>query len=218
MSALRCLDIRKGYPGHEVLRGLNLEVDAGTTVAIRGASGTGKSTLLHCLGLLDTPDHGSIEIQGQRGDNLGPAARARMRARNLGFVFQAFHLLPDFSVLENIVMAARAAELPLGPATVEANRLLARLGLTGKADRNVTTLSGGERSRVALCRAVINHPAVILADEPTGSLDPATAALVVQELLALARDHQTAVVMVTHDPAIAAQCDREYQLVAGVLA
>ncbi len=218
MSALRCQNIRKGYPGQEVLRGLNLDVDAGTTVAIRGASGTGKSTLLHCLGLLDTPDSGTIEINGQRGDNLGPAARARMRARGLGFVFQAFHLLPDFSVLENIVMAARAAELPLGPAVIEANRLLARLGLTGKADRNVTTLSGGERSRVALCRAVINRPAVILADEPTGSLDPATAALVVQELLALARDHHAAVVMVTHDPAIAAQCDREYQLVDGVLA
>jgi len=217
MNALRCNDLRKGYPGQQVLRGLNLDADAGTTVAIRGASGTGKSTLLHCLGLLDTPDHGSIEIKGQRGDNLGPAARARMRARHLGFVFQAFHLLPDFSVLENIVMAARAAELPLGPAIAEANRLLARLGLVGKADRNVTTLSGGERSRVALCRAVINRPAVILADEPTGSLDPATAALVLQELLALARDHQAAVVMVTHDPAIAAQCDREYQLVDGIL-
>lgn len=217
MSGLSCTGLTKAYPDQEVLRGVDLAVEAGTTAAIRGASGTGKSTLLHCLGLLDRPDGGSITIAGTRVDHLRGAARSTLRARTIGFVFQAFHLLPDFNVLENVLMAARAAELPLGPATVAAGRLLERLGIANKAKQPVTTLSGGERSRVAFCRALLNRPAVLLADEPTGSLDPATAALVLQELLDLARDHKTCVIMVTHDAGIAARCDREYHLRNGKL-
>lgn len=215
--SLAATAVVKSYPGLEVLRGLDLNVADGETVAIRGASGTGKSTLLHCLGLLDQPDTGTIAIDGQRVDDLRDDRRALARARSIGFVFQAFHLLPEFTVTENVLLAARAARAPLAEATRRARDLLERLGLGERRDRDVRTLSGGERQRVALCRSLINKPKVLLADEPTGNLDPATATVVLEQLLDLARSDGSSVVIVTHDPAVAARADRTLHLHDGKL-
>ena len=209
--------LTKSYPGLSVLRDLDLTVAAGETVAIRGASGTGKSTLLHCLGLLDRADSGTITLRGQRIDDLRGDARSLARARALGFVFQAFHLLPEFTVIENVLMAARTAGIPLIDARLRAADLLTRVGLTGYEPRDVRTLSGGERQRVALCRALLNRPALLLADEPTGNLDPATAAVVLDQILDLARSDGSSVILVTHDPAIAARADRTLALDQGRL-
>ena len=215
--SLSCRGLTLRYGDLDILRGVDLDVADGETIAIHGASGTGKSTLLHCLGLLDRPDGGSITITGTVVDHLDQRQRARLAATSIGFVFQAFHLLNDFDVLENILMAARTAGLAWGTAVTRANALLERVGLADKGRRRVDTLSGGERSRVALCRALLNQPAVILADEPTGNLDPAIAALVLQQLLDLARDAKSSVVIVTHDPGIAERCDRVLELRGGKL-
>ncbi|HEX3134634.1 MAG TPA: ABC transporter ATP-binding protein [Planctomycetota bacterium] len=209
--------LAKSYPGLTVLKELDLSVSAGEVVAIRGASGTGKSTLLHCLGLLDRPDSGSISLDGDELTTLKDSARSAARARRVGFVFQAFHLLPEFDVLENVLMTARTAGLPLGTAEIRARDLLGRLGLADRARQDVRTLSGGERQRVALCRALLPQPQLLLADEPTGNLDPATAAVVLDQLLELARQAQASVVIVTHDPAIAARADRRLSLHEGRL-
>ena len=207
--------LRKSYPGLTVLTDINLEVAAGEVVAIRGQSGTGKSTLLHCLGLLDKADGGTIKLDGTDLAGLTSAAAAVHRARRIGFVFQAFHLLPEFTVRENVLMSARTAGIPdAGP---RADALLERVGLGSRGDQAVTTLSGGERQRVALCRALLPRPALLLADEPTGNLDPATADTVLTLLLALARDDGAAIVLVTHDPEVAARADRRLELSAGVL-
>jgi ABC-type lipoprotein export system ATPase subunit len=209
--------VSKAYPGLIVLKYLRLEVDAGEVVAIRGASGTGKSTLLHCLGLLDRPDHGSIKLDGDELTTLRDNARSRARAKRIGFVFQAFHLLPEFTLLENVLMTARTAGLPLGAAETRARDLLNRLGLGDRVRQDVRTLSGGERQRVALCRALLPQPQLLLADEPTGNLDPATAAVVLDQLLDLARQAQASVVIVTHDATIAVRADRRLTLRDGCL-
>lgn len=209
--------LSKEYGGVPVLRGLDLAVEAGRVAAVRGASGTGKSTLLQCVGLLDRSDAGRILLDGDDLAGLGATARAEARARRIGFVFQAYHLLPEFTGRENILMAARAAGLPLGPAKQRAAMLLDRLGLADKADRPPHTLSGGERQRIAVCRALLNRPALLLADEPTGNLDPTTAAQVLDAFLGLARDDGAAVVLVTHDPAVAARADQRWELADGSL-
>jgi lipoprotein-releasing system ATP-binding protein len=215
--SLACAGLVKAYPGLEVLRGLDLAVADGETVAIRGASGTGKSTLLQCIGLLDRPDAGEIAIGGQRVDDLRGDRRSLLRARTLGFVFQAFNLLPEFTVTENVLLAARAARSPLAEAGRHAHELLDRVGLGPLRDRDVRTLSGGERQRVALCRALINKPRLLLADEPTGNLDPATATVVLEQMLELARSHGSSVVIVTHDPVVAGRADRSLELREGRL-
>jgi ABC-type lipoprotein export system ATPase subunit len=207
-SRLVASGLTRSYPGLEVLRGLDLAVAAHEVVAIRGASGTGKSTLLHCLGLLDLPDDGGIVLDGVELTNASAKERARLRAGKIGFVFQAFNLLSEFTVLENVVMSARTADLPLGPARARAAELLGRVGLGERAASPIHQLSGGERQRVALCRALLPQPQLLLADEPTGNLDPATAAVVLHQLLDLARSGGSSVVMVTHDAAIAQQADR----------
>lgn len=217
MSRLAVTGLKKAYPGLVVLAGLDLAVAAGEVVAVRGASGTGKSTLLHLLGLLDRADAGEIRLDDQVVSGLSLGATAQVRAKSIGFVFQAFHLLPEFTVLENVLMAARAAGSPLGEATVRAKALLGAVGLGGREGSAVTTLSGGERQRVALARALLNKPALLLADEPTGNLDPATASVVLDKILALAREDGAGVVLVTHDPAIAARADRRLELRDGVL-
>lgn len=209
--------VSKAYPGLMVLKDLTLAVHAGEVVAIRGASGTGKSTLLHCLGLLDRPDSGSIRLDGDELTALSDDARARARAKRIGFVFQAFHLLPEFTLLENVLMTARTVGLPLGTAEVRARDLLTRLGLGDRVRQDVRTLSGGERQRVALARALLPQPHLLLADEPTGNLDPVTAAVVLDQLLGLARQSNASVVIVTHDPAIAARADRRLSLHDGRL-
>ena len=219
VSAIRvqATALRKGYPGLQVLDGLDLTVQAGEVVAIHGASGTGKSTLLHCLGLLDRPDEGSLALDGIEVTGLNERSRARMRADCIGFVFQAFHLLPEFSVLENVLMAARTARRDRALAAARAGELLTAVGLAGRQDSPIHTLSGGERQRVALCRALVTRPQLLLADEPTGNLDPATAGVVLEQLIELAKRDGSSVVIVTHDAAIAARCDRRLELRAGRL-
>ena len=212
---LEVLGLKKSYPGLEVLTGVDLAVAAGEVVAIRGQSGTGKSTLLHCLGLLDRADAGVIRLDGQDLAGLTSAAAAGHRARRIGFVFQAFHLLPEFTVRENILMSSRTAGIVDGGP--RADDLLARVGLAGRGSQSVTTLSGGERQRVALCRALLPRPALLLADEPTCNLDPATAETVLGLLLDLARADGAAVVLVTHDPLVAARADRRLELAQGRL-
>ncbi len=209
--------LRKAYPGLTVLDGADLSVAAGEVVAVQGASGTGKSTLLHCLGLIDRPDAGTIALDGDELTGLRAAARADVRARRIGFVFQGFHLLPEFTVEENILMAARAARLDLVEGRRRARALLEEVGLAGRHDGDVRILSGGERQRVALCRALLNQPHLLLADEPTGNLDPATATVVLDQILAMAVRHGTSVVIVTHDAAIAARAHRRMKLGNGRL-
>jgi lipoprotein-releasing system ATP-binding protein len=209
--------VRKSYPDLQVLDGLELSIGDGEIVAIRGASGTGKSTLLHCLGLLDRVDSGSITLGGTELTTLGNDDRATTRARRIGFVFQAFNLLGEFDVLENVLMSARTAGADLAAATTRARALLASVGMTERAHYAVGKLSGGERQRVALCRALLNKPELLLADEPTGNLDPVTAATVIDQMVTLAREHGSSVVMVTHDPDIAARADRILDLRGGKL-
>jgi ABC-type lipoprotein export system ATPase subunit len=209
--------VEKKYPQLSVLRDINLSVPAGQVVAIRGASGTGKSTLLHCLGLLDRPTAGSIQLDGVELTTLRDKARTERRARHIGFIFQAFHLLPEFSVLENVLMSARTAGLPLSSARTRAQELLHNIGLGDRLKQDVRTLSGGERQRVALCRAVLPQPRLLLADEPTGNLDPATASVVLDYLLQLAKRDNASVIIVTHDSTIAERADRRLTLSDGQL-
>ena len=209
--------LAKGYPGLPVLRGLDLTVHGSEVVAIRGQSGTGKSTLLHCLGLLDRPDAGSIRLDGEEVTGRSVAATASLRATRIGFVFQAFHLLPEFTVGENVLMAGRTARMAPALATARMRELLTRVGLESRERADVRTLSGGERQRVALCRALLTRPALLLADEPTGNLDPVTAGVVLDLLLGLARAEGSSVILVTHDPAIAERADRRLALGDGIL-
>ncbi len=208
--------LRKAYPGLTVLDGLELRTAPGEVIAVRGASGTGKSTLLHLLGLLDRADAGQIVLDNEDLSTLSEARRTTVRARSIGFVFQAFHLLADFSLLENVLMSGRTAGLDPALARRRAGELLARVGLAGR-DGDVRTLSGGERQRVALCRALLPKPSLLLADEPTGNLDPATAETVLGEIIGLAKAEGSSVVMVTHDPLVAQRADRTLELKQGRL-
>lgn len=213
MSALIASGLVKRHPGAEraVLDGVALTVAAGEAVAVLGPSGSGKSTLLHCLGTLDRPDAGSVSVDGEDVLALAGAALRRFRATRLGLVFQEHHLLPHLSALENVLVAPGAT-----PAAAAA--LLARLGLAARAAAFPARLSGGERQRVAVARALVNRPRLLLCDEPTGSLDRATAALVAGELLALAAEAGAAVVIATHDAALGERCARRLHLVDGRLA
>ena len=208
--------LRKAYPGLTVLDGVELSAAAGEVIAVRGASGTGKSTLLHLLGLLDRPDSGQIVLDSEDLTTFSEARRTRVRATRIGFVFQAFHLLSDFSLRENVLMSARTAGIEPALAAKRTDELLERVGLAGR-DGDVRTLSGGERQRVALCRALLPRPGLLLADEPTGNLDPVTAETVLGEILGLAKAEGSAVVIVTHDAAVAARADRTVELKAGRL-
>lgn len=205
----------RGRGATRVLDGVDLEVESGELVAVVGRSGSGKSTLLHLLGGLDHADEGSIEVAGRLLEGLDERGRTALRRRAIGFVFQSFHLLPELSGLENVLLPARLARNG-ADAPSRARALIEELGLADCAERLPATLSGGEQQRLAVARALVNEPSLVLADEPTGNLDEESGAAVLQ-LLRLAADRGRAVVLVTHDPAAGGVADRTLTLRAGRL-
>jgi lipoprotein-releasing system ATP-binding protein len=200
-----------------VLMGVDLVVEAGEFVAIVGPSGSGKSTLLHLLGALDRPDAGQVAIGGSPLAGLSGTQMAGFRNRTIGFVFQFHQLLPDFTALENVMLPGRIAGEPPKAVYARARELLCEVGLAERLEHFPNQLSGGERQRVALCRALALAPPLLLADEPTGNLDPASGDQVFELLLALQKMHGTTAVLVTHNPEIAERCGRILQLESGLL-
>jgi lipoprotein-releasing system ATP-binding protein len=200
-----------------VLRGAELTVQAGEIVALVAPSGAGKSTLLHVAGLLDRPDGGAVVIEGSDVGGLPDAARTAIRRDTIGFVYQFHHLLAEFSALENVVLPQLIAGRPCRVAEDRARSLLTMFGLAGRLGHLPGKLSGGEQQRVAIARALANGPKLLLADEPTGNLDVATAETVFAELVAIVRDHGVAALIATHNPDLAARMDRTVTLRDGRL-
>jgi lipoprotein-releasing system ATP-binding protein len=200
-----------------VLKGVDLAVEPGEMVAVVGPSGSGKSTLLHLLGALDRPDAGTVEVGGQSLAGLSGARLAAFRNHTIGFVFQFHQLLPDFTALENVMLPGRIAGFDPRKVLERARGLLLEVGLGERLDHFPNQLSGGERQRVALCRALALEPPLLLADEPTGNLDPESGETVFELLLALQARHRTTGVLVTHNPEIARRCTRILRLDGGVL-
>jgi len=220
-AVVRTEGLRKGFgPGGsriEVLRGVALAVEPGELVAIAGHSGSGKSTLLHVLGGLMRPDDGQVELAGQDVYGLSDLGRAQLRNRQVGFVFQFHHLLPEFSAMENVALPARVAGQSPGAARARALELLAEMGLANRALHKPGELSGGEQQRVAVARALVNSPRVVLADEPSGNLDTGNSQHLHALLEKLARERQVALVVATHSPTLARQAHRMLVLREGVL-
>ena len=199
----------------EVLRGVDVQVARGELLALRGASGAGKSTLLHLLGGLDTPNEGEIWFSGKNLARMSSSALSHWRNTTVGFIFQAYHLLPELDALENVCLPARVARQPASKTAARARDLLGRVGLVDRLEHKPAELSGGEQQRVALARALINSPELILADEPTGNLDSHTGEEIIELLLALLVERQTTLIIATHDPKVAARAPRVLTLVDG---
>ena len=226
-AVLQCANLYKsflqGTQEVSVLRGISLQIEAGETVAIVGASGSGKSTLLHILGGLDAPSSGEVSLLGQRMDRLSAIAQGALRNEALGFVYQFHHLLSEFTALENVAMplwiGAQLGQRALTDTEIrqQAAEMLHEVGLSHRLTHKPGELSGGERQRVAVARALVTRPACVLADEPTGNLDRATADQVFDLILQLNAKIGTALVMVTHDPTLAAKMQRTLSISDGVV-
>ena len=217
---LRLSDIHKSYNAGQageirVLDGADFTVDRGEIVALVAPSGAGKSTLLHIAGILDTADSGTVEIAGQPLQRASDAERTRTRRRSVGFVYQFHHLLPEFSARENIVLPQLANGMPNAQAVARADALLDKVDLAKRAGHRPAEMSGGEQQRVAFCRALANNPGLLLADEPTGNLDPGTSATVFAALMGLVSETGLSAVIATHNLELAARMDRQVRLDAG---
>lgn len=222
---LRAVNLHKTYRKDAVavpvLRGVNLQVFSGEFLSVIGASGSGKSTMLHLLGTLDQPDQGSVYLQGRRIDNLKAAGRDELRNRTFGFIFQFYHLLPELNLLENVLMPGMITYSMLGwlrqrsAVHKRARALLDRVGLGHRLKHRPRELSGGEMQRAAIARALISQPRVLLADEPTGNLDAATGAQIIQILRDLNRTDGLTIIMVTHNLDIVTETDRVVRMVQG---
>lgn len=200
-----------------VLREVSLTANSGDFLALRGSSGAGKSTLLHLLGALDAPDQGRIRFEGRDLAGAGPAELARIRNSRVGFVFQAYHLLPELDALENVCLPGRIGRQSASATEARARDLLGRVGLGERMEHRPYELSGGEQQRVAIARALINSPSLLLADEPTGNLDRRTGQEIIDLLVALQAEHAMTLILATHDADIAARAPRQLQLVDGKL-
>lgn len=218
---LQANDLHRSYQqaGEDlgVLLGANLRIERGETLAIIGVSGSGKTTLLNVLGGLDDPDAGEVHVCGQDWRNLNTTERASWRNQHVGFVYQFHHLLGEFSALENVALPLLIGNNSVTEARQRASELLTRVGLGERLHHQPAQLSGGERQRVAIARALVTEPSVVLMDEPTGNLDPATAGLMLELLLELNQALHISFVVVTHDPAIAARMNRTLSLMDGRL-
>lgn len=221
MAFVEVRGLVKSYTGPggrlEVLRGLDLDIAQGEMVAIVGASGVGKSTLLHVIGGLDALDGGKVRIGDASIDQMDDEARVRFRNQHVGFVFQFHHLLPEFTAIENVAMPLFIAGRPGREAKTRAEELLGRVGLQHRLDHRPGALSGGEQQRVAVARALVCQPSVLLADEPTGNLDETTGAGLQRLLRDMHREHGLTSIIVTHNPTLAASCDRIVRLEGGRL-
>ena len=209
--------ITKSFGALQVLKGIDLTINKGEVVAIVGPSGAGKTTLLQIIGTLDAPDSGRLVINGTETRRLGDKELAAFRNRNIGFVFQSYNLLPELTAAENVAMPLKIRREKASVAQKRAESLLNAMGLADRADHLPSQLSGGERQRVAIARAVSASPLCLLADEPTGNLDGETAEVVIDYLLKLSSSQGLALVIVTHDPDIAARCDRVVRLKNGCI-
>ena len=218
--SLRLLQIERVYnrgTANEVpvLQGVDLELGRGETAALLAPSGAGKSTLLHIAGLLDTPDSGSVFISGVEATGATDGVRTRIRREQIGFVYQFHHLLPEFTAAENIVLPQLACGVPGKTAHKRAMNLLESVGVGGRSDHRPADLSGGEQQRVAFCRALANGPSVLLADEPTGNLDPATAEKVFAAMMAIVQETGLAALVATHNLELAKRMDRVLRISGG---
>jgi predicted ABC-type transport system involved in lysophospholipase L1 biosynthesis ATPase subunit len=202
----------------EVLRGVSLKVQRGDFLALRGASGAGKSTLLHLLGGLDSPNAGEIWFAGKDIAHMSGLARARLRNKKVGFIFQAYLLFPELDALENVCLPARMARMDAAAAEARGRELLGRVGLGERLEHKPYELSGGEQQRVALARSLVNSPEIILADEPTGNLDSRTGDEIIELLCALRAERQVTLIIATHDAKIAARAPKVLELADGLIA
>lgn len=210
-------DIRKSFDRLEVLRGVSLDVEAGEVMSIVGPSGAGKTTLLHIMGTLDRPDSGKVSYDGRDLSGLSSNELARFRNSSVGFVFQFHQLLPEFSMIENVAMPALICGMRRKEAFARASELIDYLGLAERAAHRPSQLSGGERQRAAVARALVNRPSVVLADEPSGSLDSHNRKELHRLFFELRRDMGQTFVIVTHDEGLAADCDRVVHMTDGII-